>query len=455
MRPTLRTRVILAFLLSGALLSSLFGISAYVASDIVEMLFVNDTLGEELTQYLARIDADPRATPLPSRLRAYASPPESHESLPVYLEGLPPGIHERSDGDHEYHIAVKDHAGRRHYLAYDATLIESWEALLHQLLLAGAALCTLFALWLGFWLARRVVAPVTRLAEEVKRLPAQAHGADLSAHYGNDEVGDLARAFDQRMQTLGGYMQREAEFTADVSHELRTPVAVVRNTAELLLSLPQMDERLRNPLGRVERAARHMGNLIDVFLILAREAKPSAQETAEEYPVQSVLHEVLDARHEDLERHKLSVTVFASAQPCARAPRTALAVVLDNLLGNAIAHTRNGWIRVTLDRDGIEIEDNGAGIPEDEQAHIFQRRYRGDGANGGGAGLGLPIVKRLCDRYGWRIQIDSAQGSGTRARLSCPRDGWSAQPPGTNSRRTEAVEPGSQDVSEWRQTNCQ
>jgi signal transduction histidine kinase len=152
--------------------------------------------------------------------------------------------------------------------------------------------------------------------------------------------------------------------------------------------------------------------------MLARESQPSREETAHAWPLKSVIPEILDAREEDLKHKALAVELRANGHPEVRAPRAVLIVVFGNLLGNAIAYTGNGGIRITLDEQGATVEDTGAGIAEKDEAHIFRRAYRGRESRAQGSGLGLAIVHRLCQRYGWRIGFDSTQGQGTRIWLA-------------------------------------
>lgn len=416
-KTSLRARVIVAFALSGALIGSLFAVAAYIVGAFIEIHFIEDTVGEELRQYIAQIEEDPDAMLAFSRMRGYVISPGDEDRLPTYLAGLKSGIHERYSEGHEYHVAVQDQGGKRFYLVYDATHIENWEALLHGFLVVSVLGITCLAFCLGHWLSARVLAPVTRLAEEVRQLHDDPNATHRITNYGNDEVGDLARAFDQLIQRLWAFAKREAEFTADVSHELRTPIAVVRTTAELLLYQTQVDERLRPPLRRLDRAGRQMSNLIDVFLMLARESQPSGEETAHAWPLESVIREILDARKEDLGRKGLAVEVKVNGDPEARVPRAVLTVIFGNLVGNAIAHTRKGRVRITLDEQHAVVEDTGAGISEKDEPHVFQRAYRGRQPIKRGSGLGLAIVHRLCQRYGWHVEIESAKGHGTRVSL--------------------------------------
>jgi signal transduction histidine kinase len=160
-----------------------------------------------------------------------------------------------------------------------------------------------------------------------------------------------------------------------------------------------------------------MSDLIDVFLMLARESGPSPIETAQAWSLEPVIREILDARSEDLKHKGLTVELDARGHPAASAPRAVLTVVFGNLLGNAIAYSRNGRIRITLEDDGDAVEDTGPGIPLSDEPHVFQRAYRGRRCPDEGAGLGLAIVQRLCGRYGWRVGVGSPEGQGARVWL--------------------------------------
>lgn len=417
-KRSLRTRVIVAFTLTGALLGSMFAMAAYMVSGAIERRFIADTLGDELAHYTGEIETDPTARPIPFQLKGYVSSPGSEQQLPAYLFDLVPGIHEISHEERVYHVAVQDNGDNRFYLVYDATRIERWEALLHSLLPISALAVTCLAFCLGTWLSTRVLSPVTKLAEEVKLLREDPYAKPRIARYGDDEVGDLARAFERLIQRLWAFAKREAEFTADVSHELRTPVTVVRTTTEVLLSQAQPGERLHRPLLRLDRAGRQMSSLIDVFLMLARESEPTQEERAHTWPLEPVIREILDAREEDLKHKRLTVELEANDHPEVNAPRAVLIVVFGNLLGNALTYTRNGRIRIILEGGGAVVEDTGEGIAKDDEPHIFRRAYRGGEPPEQGSGLGLAIVYRLCQRYGWRIGVESTEGRGTRIWLA-------------------------------------
>ena len=110
--------------------------------------------------------------------------------------------------------------------------------------------------------------------------------------------------------------------------------------------------------------------------------------------------------------HRVHVAVNASA----------LAILLSNLIDNAVRHTDRGHLRFSYVNGWLRIEDTGPGIPEHARPHVFDRFYQADPthAAGRGFGIGLAIVKKICDRYGWPIELDSEPGRGTRISLRLP-----------------------------------
>lgn len=100
------------------------------------------------------------------------------------------------------------------------------------------------------------------------------------------------------------------------------------------------------------------------------------------------------------------------------APPAVLAVALANLIGNAFRYTQEGEVRIRILGDRVEVADTGPGIDPEDAARLFERGYRGQAASGSkGAGLGLAIVRRLCDLYGWQVSLAPGPGRGAVATL--------------------------------------
>ena len=126
------------------------------------------------------------------------------------------------------------------------------------------------SLALGIWLSRRVLRPVTELAARLRDFRRVGKVEPLAPNVADDEVGELAQALDEYAERLTALVERDREFNSDVSHELRTPLAVISSTTELLQSSPDLDDKLRERLKRIERSSRQATEMIEALLLLSR-----------------------------------------------------------------------------------------------------------------------------------------------------------------------------------------
>jgi len=129
--------------------------------------------------------------------------------------------------------------------------------------------------------------------------------------------------------------------------------------------------------------------------------------------VADVIDDTFEPYLEELRERSLSIERDIAPDAELTLNPRALQLVLSNLVRNAIQHTTRGHIDVCYREGTLKISDTGAGIPADKLEQIFERYYRGDGASPSGMGLGLSIVKRICDQYGWRISATSAVNQGS------------------------------------------
>jgi signal transduction histidine kinase len=237
------------------------------------------------------------------------------------------------------------------------------------------------------------------------------------------EVERLATDFETYLVRLHAFIERERLFTADVSHELRTPLAVIKGATELLLTDPSLAPRSQGRVARIDRAVAEMGEISGALLALAREqeAPATAPPICE---VETVARELV-ARYRELFRGKhLALTLTVLARPRIAADRAVLALVLGNLLRNALNFTSAGEVVVRLEADAVAVEDTGPGLGVDDPSRLFRPYIRGDGSDG--AGLGLSLVQRLCARQGWTITLADRPQGGTEATLGF---GAAAAPP--------------------------
>lgn len=419
-RHSLRVRVAVAFAGLGALLSILLAVGLWLAAHDVSQRLMDQTLKAELEDYMARRGRNPASLPpATTSLRGYvAVAGTANTELPAAIARLLPGQHEIELDATPYRVAVADQGGDRYYILFNEVRQRRREQGFFNYLVAGAALMTLLSATIGYWLAGRVIAPVTLLAHQVRdagpESPPQLEGLEQPAAR-RDEIGDLAHAFDSYLRRLGAFIERERAFAADASHELRTPLAVIQGAAEVLAGDPALAPAQAQRVARIERAAQEMSELIAALLLLAREQAPGADE---ECDAEAVTRACIERYLPQAERRGTRL-VLAQSTPLRLPVAPALfAIVVANLVRNAIAHTENGDVRISLDSRQLRVDDNGVGIRAEELGKVFERYYRGSGnRDSHGAGIGLSLVKRICDRCGWRIDLAPGETGGTSATL--------------------------------------
>lgn len=419
-RPSLRLRVAIAFAALGAVLSLLLSLGIWFATLDVSQRLMDQTLKAELEDYMARRARNPNSLPpATASLRGYLVAPGSVGSdLPPQLRTLAVGQHEIELDGIPYRAAVAEKEGSRYLILFDEVRQKRRQQRFLGYLIAGAVLMTLLAAVGGLWLAGRVIAPVTELARAVAdagpetppRLPAIA-----AATAPGDEIDELAKAFERYLARLAAFVERERSFAADASHELRTPLAVIRGAAEVLAEDPALSPAQRERVARIERAAEEMAQLIAALLLLAREEDSPLDESCDALRIAAACVE----RYRALASSRgTTLRLDAPAAVELKAPPALFAIVITNLVHNAVAHTRNGEVAVALDPAALTVRDSGSGIRDEALGRVFERHYRGPDSSG--AGIGLFLVKRICDRLGWRVELHSDPIRGTTATLRFP-----------------------------------
>jgi signal transduction histidine kinase len=269
-------------------------------------------------------------------------------------------------------------------------------------------------LWIGWLTSSKVIAPVKHLAQTVDKAGPDNLPTDLSTLFYNDEVGVLARALEQSMQRVEAFVDREQRFTRNASHELRTPVAVIKGAVELLRkNLDKPAAAVLRPLNRIDRSVANMENIIEALLWLSREGAPINQPAS--FAVLPVVRETIEQNRKLIAEKAVDINLVANADPVLKVPLPLFQIALSNLIRNAGDHTTNGTINIYVHNDRVVVSDTGEGIAQNDLNAVMQPHVSGDGSKG--FGLGLTIVKRLCERLNWQFHIQSEINIGTTAEL--------------------------------------
>ncbi|HEY9400121.1 MAG TPA: HAMP domain-containing sensor histidine kinase [Luteimonas sp.] len=423
-RRRLRSRIILSFLLLGFGLTLLLAVATNWARNRVENQLVEDVMNQNIDEYARRYYSDPGKNPdLPvQQIRGYAFSADKFDRVrrefPEWAE-LPDGIHGINgvgpDGSpFSYKLAVRKAPDAWFFLAYDMTQSKRGERQFNTALIGVVGVFTALSLLVGWWAASRVMSPVSELAKRLRKSGRSAQPEALATHFADDEVGQLASALDDYAARLTEVVKRDREFNADVSHELRTPLAVIRGAVELLLSRPDIDDKTRARLQRVQRAEQQCTDLISALLLLSRNERGHGAAD-----VARIAEQLLDAHRAQLAGKPLQLRMEGEHGLIVDAPEAAVAVALGNLIGNAVKYTMQGEVIVRLLPDAVQVLDSGPGLTPEDAARLFERGYRGTHAeHSQGGGIGLSIVRRLCTLYGWNVRVVPGSESGVTATLS-------------------------------------
>lgn len=304
---------------------------------------------------------------------------------------------------------------------------------------AGSGGLTLAALGLAAWRARRLSAPLVRLAGAV----ASTRPGDRStvstlqeAAHRDDEVGLLARHLDALTVRTQSFIEREQAFTRDVSHELRTPLAVLGMASERLMGRDDVPAEVAAELQRMRQVLWDLDQTVNTLLALAREAHgpqvtggTAAFAAAPDAPVSQALLPLLERvvleQAPRLQGKDIQLELAVSPALRVDLPAAVLHILLSNLVGNAFSHGEPGPVRISADATGLELHNRSRAWPDGLSRHLGEPFVKG--AASAGFGLGLAIVHRLAERQGLHLSLDQAGGH-TRVRLLWAPKAWQAAP---------------------------
>lgn len=280
------------------------------------------------------------------------------------------------------------------------------------------------AMGLVWFLSRGMTSPLREMAAAAEAMARGDYSRRVTAT-SRDEVGALARAFNEMASELAETDRQRRALVANVSHELRTPIAALQVQLENLVDgvAGPDPETFRVMLAQVER----LGRLVKQLLDLSRLESGAVPLERTSFRVEPLLEHAV--REQELQGTPVRVAVHVEpADLTADGDPERVHQVVANLLENAVRYTPiGGTIEVQARRspDGVVIEvlDEGPGIPEDQRNRVFERFYRADAARAtsdGGAGLGLAIARWIVDLHGGDIHPEPREPHGCRMVVTLP-----------------------------------
>lgn len=288
--------------------------------------------------------------------------------------------------------------------------------------LAALGVAVLFSLVL----ARFIVRPLRDLSRAIRKIAAGDYRQRVELK-SDDEIGELAQAFNDMAASLQQMEELRRDLVANVAHELRTPLTSIEGYLEAIEDGVYAADG--DAVARIRSEAARLHRLVDDLTELSR--LEAGQERLQKQPCRLAdVVEAVIARLRSLFEEKgvaLRVNVPRNL-PRLTADAARMEQVLNNLLTNALRYTPSGGqVEIAASRQGdavkLAVSDTGAGIPEKDLPHIFERFYRGDNSRSratGGTGIGLTIVKHIVEGHGGTIAVASEVGAGSRFEITLP-----------------------------------
>jgi signal transduction histidine kinase len=406
-RRRLRSRIIVSYLLLG------FGLAVLIASATVylrarvERQVIGQALKNNVDDYASGFYVNPDKAGVPfEKISGNVFGINKVANVPAAWRDLTPGMHElhetnASGGTRTYKLVVRKDPKFWFFLVYEYSQEHESQERFAWALVGLVVVFTVLSLLVGMWASSRVMSPVAHLAKRLRAFAATQTHEKLAPHFADDEVGQLAAALDDYADRLTEVVRRDREFNADVSHELRTPLAVIHGATELMLTSTEPSDKMRQRLQRIDRAAQQSTHLITALLMLSRNERGTGNTN-----LLQLVNQLLESNRAQLSGKPVQLRAEGDATATVDVPEAILSVAIGNLIGNACKYTAEGEVLVKVAHDCVQIIDSGPGISAEDAAHLFERGFRGESSTGTkGAGIGLSIVGRLCELYGWKVAI--------------------------------------------------
>lgn len=297
---------------------------------------------------------------------------------------------------------------------------------LNTILISIGSISLLFAVYIGFMMAKKICKPITRTVRMTKEISEGNYEIRFAEHTGTKELDALVSSINDLASTLEKQEGIRKQLTADVSHELRTPLTTIGTHIEAMIEgvWEPTTERLKSCYEEINRIT----NLVKDMEQLAKVENQNLKLNMASVDIREVIETITHNFETEIYNKKLEVSVIGTAEPIL-VDKERITQVIINLLSNAIKYTPEfGKVDITLEDIEssltIQVKDTGIGISEEELPLIFERFYRADKSRNrktGGAGIGLAIVKSVVHAHGGKVEVTSQIDSGSIFRVILPR----------------------------------
>mgnify|MGYP003439713634 FL=1 len=405
-------------------------IGVFGASVVIKDILIKQALQDEARHFWNRHSQNP-GIPVPDtfNMKGFLLDMSQVDALPGKYRDLGTGFHSLPKAEGGELVWVEMRGDDKLVLIFKQEQVDAlafWFGIVPLVLL----LVVVYAMvLLSYRTSKRLVSPVIWLSNQVRswdlKKPDVSNLAPSKLPPEMDsEALVLAEALHDFGQRIGQFVEREQNFTANVPHELRTPLSVIRVASDMVSAEAGMSPLAQRSITRIQKASKEMESLVEGFLLLARENDFGHSEHP--YPVSEAVSEEVEKARLLLLNKPVELDLHVEHDFSIDAPYYVLSTVIGNLIRNACHYTDEGRIDISIGQGRIAVSDTGIGMDNEQLAKVFDMFYRGENSNRSGKGIGMSLVKRFCDRFGWRIELSSDLGHGTTATLLIPEAGREA-----------------------------
>jgi signal transduction histidine kinase len=291
-----------------------------------------------------------------------------------------------------------------------------------QILIFGGIAFVILAYFLGRYFAKRVLNPVSRITNEVKRISASNLHNRLENSNVNDEIADLTNTFNDMLDRLETSFEIQSNFINNASHELKTPITTIIAEAEIMLLKERKKVEYISSLENIYSQANRLGVLTESLLKLTQTGYDGKKQLLDVVridellmDVKSDLNKIYPENRVTLKLNKLPNDETLLLLPC---NKSLLELSINNIITNGVKYSNNEEVFVSLqaDTNGIKIaiSDLGIGIPPEDIPHLYEPFFRGKEASKfNGYGLGLPLAMKIIRMHNGELHIQSEPNKGT------------------------------------------
>lgn len=301
---------------------------------------------------------------------------------------------------------------------------------LNRLLVGVGIFSMVFALLIGYIMAKRLSIPIARVINTAQMISKGYYHDRIKEVSNTKEIGQLTESVNQLAKTLETQEILRKRLTGDVAHELRTPIATLQNHMEAMIDGVWEPDAKR--LGSCYEEIMRIGRMVGDLEKLAKYESENLILTKTRFDISEVISRILQNFESDFKNKNVQLNYY-ERELFIEADQDKMSQVIVNLVSNALKYTHQGGrveisVRYEDDFMKLMIKDSGSGISEDDLPNIFERFYRADKSRNkltGGSGIGLTIVKTIVDAHNGTINVESTIDVGTKVIVSIPKRGRS------------------------------